>query len=141
MKSLVTKFLIIEIAFLSLVGCTKDEKPSNHNNHIAGDYIRNTIRLNTWANAMEGYNEVDTTYVDTFSVALVGIDSVLFSNYNAEWQFKLDTSNFYIKYDGSHSNIKFEFKENDSLIVNLWSYGGDGASFNQLNLDFIGIKQ
>ncbi len=141
-------FLIVVVIIISLVGCTKGEggdnkpEPKEKPLSIEGFYIGETYQKNKWQNPMNGYQEWDTTFIDTFSVILDDMDSISFINKNGrEWKFELETTNKYMEFYGTHSYRMFKVKPYDSLIVKYWSYGGDGDSFNQSNIDFIGTKQ
>lgn len=132
---------ILTLFMLVLLSCSKEDPKIKKISSEEGVYIGNTYQLNKWANPMDGYNERDTTFIDTFFVSFLGEDSIQFANKGGEWSFMLDKSKFYREWYGSHSNKSFEFKDNDSLAVSYWLYGGAGSSFNQLNIDFEGVKQ
>lgn len=128
---------ILTISFFLLAACGKEDPvipPPDPSGHYAGQ----TNEHDEWANSLEGYNERDSLYLDTFQIQLLGEDSIVFIHQAVQWQFPVDSSHIYTEWYGTHSNRTFEWKEPDSLLVRYWYYGGYGTSYNSGTVHFSG---
>ncbi|MDX5348443.1 MAG: hypothetical protein LPJ89_08300 [Hymenobacteraceae bacterium] len=142
MKKTLTLFTALVFCFsCSDSNTNTDPKPSTEAPpSVAGVYTGTIQEENKWANPASGYHESDTTYEASFKVELLNADSIKFICAVKEWKFKLDSSNYYMEWYGTHSNRTFDINSPDSLKYSFWTYGGNGTSFSQTNVSFKGRK-
>ncbi len=88
------------------------------------------------------YSQWDTTYSDTYTVALVGIDSISFTNSSGFAKIYMRDSTHYYEDDAwGNSSVTQYWIENDTLTYSYWSYGGDGEDWSQGDAAFVGVKE
>ena len=135
MKNLLIMFFLL---FLG-INCSKEglqETPHT----VEGTYLGTIYESSSSADGMGNTYSFDTSSVDSFDIELITTDSILFGHRNSNWKFKIDISDNYVKWNGTHSNEVFNISRIDTLKYSYWSYGGAGGAYSQVNKDFVGIK-
>ena len=134
---------VIEIEMNDDNPIQEEEIDSNtmEENIIVETYLGGTYVLWQMSNSTEGLSIKDTTYLDTCFVSLINQDSIQFSYWNSEVLFEINSEHSYIDYHSTHSHTTYELKNQDSLSISYWVWGGGGGNFNQENRDFNGVKQ
>lgn len=133
---LVRKMVFIFLIIVFLSSCSETVEKS-----VEGEYIGNTNSFSESNNSTNGYHHQDTMYLDTFSIILIDLDSIVFKHKNFLYKFKLNEIDEYPSLQYSF-NSGFMFKiRKDTLFYSEHSYGGNGINYNRSGLNFKGTKQ